>query len=508
VTSPATGRRDWLTPAVLLAGLTILALVLRAWRLGVWNLEGDEIFTLRDSINEPRLNNPRPLLYFLNYYLVRPFTPLDELGLRILPALFGVLAIPVIYLVGRRLIGTRAALFSALFLTVSGFHVYHSQSARYWSLVFLLSAVYPFAIYLGIRDRNPRTLALGFVTGVLAVLAHPASILLVGGLGLWLLIASLQSRRLTGLWSHPSARWAVSIGVVLALVIASRFIPMLHAWMNAHTGRRLPDHLLRLPGGRGITQIGIALSFVEGLTITLVLVAAVGIWLLWQRQDRSLALLFTCLLAFPPTFILLLSFWTAVSTTYLLPTAPVFFLGAGVLMDRLAAVDWELRPRWVIPTTVAMVIIATGVPTLISQYRDGRRNDFRGVARWLETRVRPGDVIFSDQFLVLSHYLGGSVVERLIADTTPLAKTAGQLHAAGSTGTLWIVVPYSARGGHRTHPKIESLKSWIYSNCQLRNTVGVARLDYRQNELQIYRCPPAWDAAGASPLPFRTSTSR
>ena len=64
-----------------------------------------------------------------------------------LAALFGVLAIPALYLVGRRLIGTRAALFGALMLTVSGLHVFYSQFARYWSLVFLLSAIYPYAIY-------------------------------------------------------------------------------------------------------------------------------------------------------------------------------------------------------------------------------------------------------------------------------------------------------------------------------------------------------------------------
>ena len=33
------------------------------------------------------------------------------------------------------------------------------------------------------------------------------------------------------------------------------------------------------------------------------------------------------------------------------------------------------------------------------------------------------------------------------------------------------------------------MTGWIYENCQLRNTVGVARLDFRQNQLQVYRCP-------------------
>jgi dolichyl-phosphate-mannose-protein mannosyltransferase len=508
VNPEATGRRRGVAPGVLLAGLVVLALALRFWRLGEWNLEGDEIFTLRDSTSPPRLGNPRPLLYFLNYYVVRPLVPLDELGLRLLPALFGVLAIPVFYLVARRVLGTRAALFGSLFLTVSSLHVYHSQAARYWSLVFLLSAVYPFAIYLGIRERNPRAMALGLVTGILAVLAHPTSVLLVGGLGVWLLVTALQRERLAQLWNRRNVRWGVYLGVILIAIITTRFIPMLRGWMSAHTGTQPSDHLLGLPSGRGVTQVGILLSYVEGLTTPLVLVGVVGIWLLWQSRERSLALLLISLLIFPVAFIVLLSLRTAVSTTYLMPTAPVFFMGAGVLMDRLAAVDWKLRPRWLVPATIAIVIILGSVPTLISQYRDGRRNDFRGVARWLHPRIAPGDVVFSDQFLVLSHYMGEAVVQRLIADTTPLAETARQLHAAHSGGTLWIVVPHSARGSHRTNPKMGTLKSWLYQNCQLRNSVGVARLDYRQNELEIYRCPPGSDTAEASTSPLRAKTLR
>src|SRR6185312_1527604 len=98
--------------------------------------------------------------YLLNHYVVHPFIPLDEFGLRFLPALFGALGIPVVYAVGRRLVGERAALFAAALLAVSPLHVYYSQFARYWSLVFLLSAVYPYALYLGLRERNRGALAL------------------------------------------------------------------------------------------------------------------------------------------------------------------------------------------------------------------------------------------------------------------------------------------------------------------------------------------------------------
>lgn len=500
----AAAPRQRLAPVVLLTGLIILALALRMWRLGDWGLEGDEVFTLLDSL-APAFNNPRPLLYFLNYYLIHPLRPLDELGVRLLPALFGVLAVPALYLVGRRLVGTRAALFGALLLAVNPLHVHQSQYARYWSLVFLLSSVYPFAVYLGVRDRNPRALALGLVTGALAVMAHPVSLLLAGGLGMWLL-AQLRREHVTRLWNQRSVRWAVWLILILVGVIAWRYVPMLRDWIAGHDGKtRIPDHFLFAPGGRGVKQIGLLLAYVEGLTLALVLTGTLGIYLLWQGRNRSLAQLLVCLFIFPTVCIVLLSFRTPVSLTYIFSTAPVFFLGAGVLLDRLAEIEWELRPRWLLSAAVATIVIAAGAPTLISQYRDGRRHDFRGAARWLDERLGPEDVVFSDQFRTMSHYLRSTEVQRLSGDSGALVQSLRALRETGRGGALWIVAPYASRGGHRTSPKLGGFKAWIYDNCQLRNAIGVARLDFRQNELQIYSCPTT--APSGVTRPTRTLTS-
>ncbi|MEA2725017.1 MAG: hypothetical protein QOH59_2788 [Gemmatimonadales bacterium] len=487
MSAEAAPRTRQLAPALLLTGLIVLAALLRFWRLGDWGLEGDEIFTLRDSL-APKLDNPRPLIYFLNYYLIRPFWPLDELGVRLLPALFGVLAIPALYLVARRLIGTRAALFAALLLALSPLHIYQSQYARYWSLVFLLSSIYPFAIYLGVRDRNVRALTFGLVTAALAVLAHPVSLFLTGGLAVWL-FTQLRRDHLRQLWGQRGVRWAMWLILIAVGIVAFRYVPMLHAWVTGHdAGARLPDHLLFAPRGPGIKQIGLLAAYAEGLTLPVTLIGALGIYLLWQGRDRPLARLLTCLFVVPAAVIVLLSLRTPVSLTYIISTAPVFYLGAGVFLDRLAAVDWELRPRWLLSAAVVVMVIAAGAPTLISQYRDGRRHDFRGVARWLDQRLQPGDVVFSDQWRTMDHYLRGTEVQPLSGDPGVLGQALRQLQDTGRGGVVWVVAPYSARGGLRTNPRIGTFKTWIYENCRLRNAIGVARLDFRQNELQIYSC--------------------
>lgn len=490
------------TPAVLLTILIVVACALRFWRLGDWGFDSDEIFMLRDSVDLQH-GNPRPLLYLLNHYLVQPFIPLDEFGIRLLPAIFGVLAIPALYLVARRLVGTRAALFGALLLAVSGLHVYYSQFGRYWTLVFLLSAIYPFAIYLGLRERSRPTLLIGLLVGVLAVLAHPASVLLLGGLAVWLVGTYLRRDHLVWLWNQrnvKSVRWGGGLVLLVAVAVAVRFIPMLRAWISQRDSVPRGEFLLHLPDMRGLKELLLLSAYVESLTFPLVLIGALGIYLLWRRpRDRSLALLLASMFVFPLVFILLLSFRTPISTFYLVPTTPILFIGTGVFLDRLTEVDVGLRPRWLLPAAVVTVIISAGGPTLISQYLDGRRYDFRGAAQWLNERVAPGDLIFSDQPVVMSHYLRGVQAERLVADPPLLMRSEDLLHQAGHEGTLWLVAPYSSRGGHRTNRKIGSLKAWIYDNCQLRNVVGVARLDFRVNELQIFQCPPTRPVTAGAP---------
>lgn len=482
----ATERRQDLATVVLLTALIVLALALRFWRLGSWSIDGDEIHTLQDSII---LNpgNPRPLLYLLNHYVVRPFLPLDEFGIRLLPAIFGVLAIPAFYAVVRRLVGTRAALFAALLVAVSSIHLYYSQLARYWSLVFLLSAVYPFVLYWGIRDRNGRTIALGTLASMLAALAHPSSMLLLGGLLLFLFI-DLRHENIRQLWNKAWVRRAALGLAGLTALAAVASISILHDWIVAHPGGGQPTaNLLHGPSGRGIKQILYLLSFVDGLTVPLTLFGALGVLMLWQGRDRSLGALLACLFIFPVATLVLISFRAPVSTAYLVPATPVVFIGASVALDRLTEIDLGIKPAWLPVATMVLLMIASGTPALVSQYRDGRRHDFAGAARWLKGRQTQADVVYSDHPGILGHYLPGAMPQRLVADTARLADALRLQQQSGGGGAVWIVAP--SPHAFRSNAKLPSLTAWVFDNCQLHHTTGVTRLDFRQDQLQIYRCP-------------------
>lgn len=488
------GMRGGPSLPLVLTGLILFALALRFWRLGDWNFEATEMFTLRDSLR-PRWGNPRPLIYLLNHYLIGPFRPLDELGLRIFPALFGVLAVPALYLSARRLVGTRAALLGALLLTVSAMHVIYSQFARYWSLVFLLSAIYPFALYVGIREGNRRALALGAVTTILAVLAHPVAILLVGGPALWLAVIYLRPSQLKRLWAYPAFRWGAAVALVLLVIVVVRLIPLLRGWIEMHDQNPGMGQFLRGPKrGPGVKQAVLLTAYFESLTVPVVLGAFVGVYTLWRRLDRTLGIFLASLALFPMAFIALISARTPVSTYYLLPTAPVFFIGAGIFLDRVFAADWNLQPRWLVPGTVLAIFVWATMPTLVSQYRNGRRFDFRGAAQWLQPHVSEGDIIYSDQPMVLAHYLKDAEVQKLRANPGELREALEDVRGSGGKA-LWVVAPAPSHA-FRTNLRPGGLADWLWSQCQLRNTMGQGRLDFRQQYLQVYQCRPGGAPAG------------
>jgi hypothetical protein len=474
--------------AWLVASLTLLALLLRFWHLRDWSFQATEMFTLRDS-DEPQFKNPRPLGYLLNYYLVRPLLPLDEFGLRLLPALFGVLAVPVLFLVARRLVGTGAGLFSALLLAVSPLHLLYSQLARYWSLVFLLSAVYPYALYLGVREQRVGMLVLGMVTAILAALAHPVSILLLGGPALWLLMSYLRPSLLKELWSRKSFRWGALAAVLIGLIVAARFVPILHSWITQHDQNPgSGQFLLRTPAAPGLKQILYVMAYLESLTFPVAIGAVVGTYLLWWERERNLTIFLVNVAVFPIVFLALLSLRTPVSQYYLLPTAPAFFLAAGVFLDRVTRIEWAVRPRWLLPAALTLIFVASAAPTLISDLRDGRRYNFRGVARWLKPQVTPADVVFSDQYMVMTYYLPGTEVRRL-RTTAALEEAWQDLQRQERPGALWIVAPAPSHP-FRTNLRRGGLINWIHLHCQLRYLRGVGRVDLRQHYLQVYRCPP------------------
>ncbi len=127
--------------------LTILAFVLRVWRLDFQPLWWDEGWTVYfatsatgEMIARTAIDIHPPFYYLLLHCWIALAGP-SAASVRFFSVLVGTASIPLLFVVGRRLFGQKVGLIAALVLAVAPFHIYYSQEARMYGLVTLLVLV-------------------------------------------------------------------------------------------------------------------------------------------------------------------------------------------------------------------------------------------------------------------------------------------------------------------------------------------------------------------------------
>ncbi len=167
----------------LVIGIILLAAAMRFIGLGVQSFWFDEAFTVvatRLPIDESLSALLTLGAYTPFYYLLqRPITAIlgqSEFAYRFSSACFGVLAIPLLYRVGRLWLGRWAGLLASFALAVCPFHLLYSQDGRMYAMTafFSLAAMYDFDRVL--RGEGWRSF---IFTSALAYLSHYAAVFLI-----------------------------------------------------------------------------------------------------------------------------------------------------------------------------------------------------------------------------------------------------------------------------------------------------------------------------------------
>ncbi len=216
----ARSRTFWIV-----AGLTVLAAVLRFATLGVQAYHHDEIVTasrvLRDgfwhAMEAVGFSESAPPLYYALAWVWTQLTGTGEVGLRSVSALAGVATVPVAYLLGAELRGRRAGIVAAALVAVNPMLLWYSQEARSYALLALLTAAA--ALYFVRALNSPRDVTLWGVFSALALATHYFAIFPIALEAAWLLwrrrreaVAGLWIVALAGLALAPLAIHQMSLG--------------------------------------------------------------------------------------------------------------------------------------------------------------------------------------------------------------------------------------------------------------------------------------------------------
>ncbi|MCB0254063.1 MAG: glycosyltransferase family 39 protein [Anaerolineae bacterium] len=195
------GQRD----ALIVAGLTVLALALRVGRLGFQPLWWDEGYSvwfahqpLLEMLRLTSLDIHPPLYYALLGGWSQLFG-LAPVALRFFSVAVGVVAIPLIYAAGRTLDGRRTGLLAAGLLAINPLHIFYSQEVRMyglvvvWSILALLAAAHWLG-FDGPGDRRSGWLVVYVAAVTLALYTQYYAGFLAAGLALAGLLAIWRRR--------------------------------------------------------------------------------------------------------------------------------------------------------------------------------------------------------------------------------------------------------------------------------------------------------------------------
>src|SRR5512139_450774 len=130
--------------------ITGVAAFLTFYKLGAWSFWGDEVFTLGSK--------PDGFIRSLSTSLIHATTGIlgiNEWNARLIPALVGIITIPVFYFIVSRLFGSSVGLISSALLAVSTWHIYWSQTVRFYALLLLLYSLALFSFYLALEKNRP-----------------------------------------------------------------------------------------------------------------------------------------------------------------------------------------------------------------------------------------------------------------------------------------------------------------------------------------------------------------
>ncbi|MCS7173077.1 MAG: glycosyltransferase family 39 protein [Armatimonadetes bacterium] len=199
-----------------LLGLVALAAGLRLFRLGAWDLGLDEAYSalvaarpLTDLVAFVARDDFHPPLYYAFLHVWRAAAGVDEFWLRFPNAVFGSLAVPVVYALGRELADERAAFVTALLLALSPLHVYHAQDLRMYALLLLVGSLALLSFARGLRTGRAVDWALHAVFLALSFYTHYGAFLLVAAEAMT--VAALRAARCP----VPARSWAASAGAGL-----------------------------------------------------------------------------------------------------------------------------------------------------------------------------------------------------------------------------------------------------------------------------------------------------
>jgi mannosyltransferase len=354
---------------------TVAAAVLGFYQVGAKSLWRDEAYSVivarSDWAGFWRVIVPQEANGGLHYLLLRWWTALgsSEAVVRSLSVAFAAAAVPLLYGVGRRLLGRESGMVAAVLLTVNAFFIRYAQEARGYALVTFLVTAATLLLLRALERPSAGRWGAYVVVATLAVYSHFFAGLVLAVHGVY----ALRS-------SSARARVVVAFGLI-GLGVSPLLVPVTTVdhlnWIARPSIRHRGGAFTELAGAGGLPLlIGCFLVSTAGLLATL------------SRPERAVRQWYAFLVGWLFVPVLVSFLFSLLVKPVFIPRYLIVSLPALTLL--VAAGIGCLRPR-MLRGGALLVILLLEIRGLHDWYANQRKEDWRAATPFVVARARPGD---------------------------------------------------------------------------------------------------------------------
>ncbi len=209
-------------PICVLSLVFLVGVLLRLDNISYYPLWTDEVYTktvaIKDFVSCFK-DAGNPPLFFTLEYLISKVIGTSDIALRFLPFVFGILTIPMVYLLLKE-ISTKTALFTSFMVSINTIFIYHSTEARGYSLSALLVVLNIYFLFKYLKNQTLKNLVLYVVIMILSINHNYYLLLFVFCNFIWGVVDLLQNKNKKSIFSFLGANVVSAVTMLPYLFIS------------------------------------------------------------------------------------------------------------------------------------------------------------------------------------------------------------------------------------------------------------------------------------------------
>ena len=459
-------RENRFYQTILLVLVTLLAGGLRFYKLGEWSFWGDEYITVRKAIDIFGGGVTRLSPSMLSTHVVLGKLGVTEWNARLVSASVGVISVPILFWLVKRLFNSYAALIAALLLAVSPWHIYWSQNARFYTTLLLFFTLALLFFYWALEEDRPWFMVLSLFFFGLASIERLLSVFLIPTfVGYIILIKICRYESPPGLkWRNLAIYFVPGLLGLVALILLNPSI-------------QDPERGARSFGFVNNNPLWILSGLGFYLGIPLIVMAIFGGLRLWTWRNR-LGLLLSLMALVPLLSLMFISFFQYTANRYaFVSLTSIVILAAFAAKELLAQMSRQGKL-----VAIGAVLILLAMPMtdnfLYYNYQNGNRDNWKEAFELISARMNDGDKVITSNRALADYYLEAETIGMQSVEVTGL----DAIIDAGER--VWVVIDVTAVGKGPTTIK------WARANARYIDSFDV-NISARTFPMEVYLYNPA-----------------